>query len=115
MQGGKTRRRRGKSDLTIPERASAASLQGRLRRKGKKDRGAKEEPQHYHNTKPEQYGVRNAEWELHHHCQQAREQQHGQKAEGGEVTCRQGMGTSSSLIWSGVPDKQDTWGLQEMH
>jgi hypothetical protein len=55
------------------------------------------------------------EWELHRHCRQAREQQHGHKADGGEVTCRRGMGTSSSLIWSGVPDTQDTfsWGLQQ--
>jgi hypothetical protein len=32
---------------------------------------------------------------------------------GGEVTCRQGMGTSSSLTWSGAPDTQGTWGLQQ--
>jgi hypothetical protein len=80
------RRRRSKSELTIPEMASATSLQGRLRanRKGKKHRGAGEEPQHHHNTKPEQNGVRHAEWDLHHHCRQVREQQHGPKAEGGK-------------------------------
>jgi hypothetical protein len=59
-------------------------LEGRGRTKGKKHRGTEEEPQHHHNTKPEQYGVRSTEWELHHHCRQAREQQHGQKAEGGK-------------------------------
>jgi hypothetical protein len=58
--------------------------EGRVSRKGKKHPGAGEEPQHHHNTKLEQYGLRNAEWELHHHCRQAREQQHGQKAEGGK-------------------------------
>jgi hypothetical protein len=63
----------------------------RGRRKGKKHRGAGEEPQHHHTTKPEQYGVRNAEWEVHHRCRQAREQQHRQKAEGGAVACRRGM------------------------
>jgi hypothetical protein len=65
------------------ERASAvvASLQGRLRenqrrgRKGKKHRGVGEEPQHHHNTRPEQYGVENAEWE--------------RRAIGGSSTCMQ--------------------------
>jgi hypothetical protein len=83
------KQRRSKSELSIPERASAASLQGRVRankrrgrRNGKKHRGAGEEPQHHHSTKPEQCGVRNAEWELHHLCPQAMEQQHRQKAEG---------------------------------
>jgi hypothetical protein len=65
------------------ERASAvvASLQGRLRetkrrgRKGKKHWGAGEELQHHHNTKPERYGVENAEWE--------------RRAIGGSSTCMQ--------------------------
>jgi hypothetical protein len=30
-----------------------------------------------------------------------------------EVMCRQGMGTSSSLTWSGAPDTQGTRGLQQ--
>jgi hypothetical protein len=39
----------------------------------------------------------------------------GEVAEGrgGEVTCRRGMGTSSSSTWSGSPDTKDTWGLQQ--
>jgi hypothetical protein len=36
------------------------------------------------NTKPEEYDVKNAEWELHHPSRQAKWQQHGQKAEGGK-------------------------------
>jgi hypothetical protein len=28
--------------------------------------------QHHHYTKPEQVGVKNAEWELHHHCPHVR-------------------------------------------
>jgi hypothetical protein len=32
---------------------------------------------------------------------------------GGGETCSQGMGISSSLTWSGAPDKQGTWGLQQ--
>jgi hypothetical protein len=63
--------------------------------------GCRGEPQQLHDMKAEQDDVRNVEWEL-CHCRQARQQQHGQKAEG-EVTCRRGMGTSSSLIWSGAP------------
>jgi hypothetical protein len=68
-------------------RQPAGQVNGGQRRGGgernaRNTAGAEEEPQHDHNTKPEQYGVRNVEWELHHHCQQAREQQHGQKAEG---------------------------------
>jgi hypothetical protein len=78
--------------------AAAASLRGRLsegrwRRKGEKRWGAGEDRQHHHNRKPEQYGVRHAEWKLLHHCWQAAEQPHGQKAEGGKVTCRPGIET----------------------
>jgi hypothetical protein len=46
--------------------------------------GAGEEPQHPHNLKPDQDDVRSVEWELHHHCRQERQQQHGQKVEGGK-------------------------------
>jgi hypothetical protein len=88
-------RRRSKSEITIPNSASAtdASLQGTLRAnkrrgrgggEGKKHRGAGEKSHHHHHTKPEQHDGANVEGELRHHCRQAREQQHGQKAEGGK-------------------------------
>jgi hypothetical protein len=59
--------RKKKKELTTAEMAlaTAASLQGRLRAKnrrggrgGEKQQGDGEEPQHHHNTKPEQYGPR---------------------------------------------------------
>jgi hypothetical protein len=77
-------------ELTIPERvsAAAASLQGRLRANKRRGGGG---------GKAGNTGVRErnlsititrnqsrTEWELYHHCQQSREQKHGQKAEGGK-------------------------------
>jgi hypothetical protein len=92
--GGRSRGgRSSKSVLSRPERAlaEAASLPGRLRaneegkwkRTGEKGLAVGEEPQHRYNMKPEQDGVRNAEWGRCHRCRQVRRQQQGQKGEGG--------------------------------
>jgi hypothetical protein len=47
--------------------------EGRARKAG----GTWEELQRHHNMKPEQDDVRNMEWELHHHCGQARQKAKG--------------------------------------
>jgi hypothetical protein len=75
-------------------------------RTGKKSWGAGEEPGHHHHMKPEQDDVRPEEWELHHHCWQTKQQQHGQTAEGGKGHAEAEMQTSSSPTWSGATDTQ---------
>jgi hypothetical protein len=47
-----------------------------------KHQSAGEEPQHHHNTKPEQYGGRHAEWELHHHWRKATSSSVGRRVRG---------------------------------
>jgi hypothetical protein len=91
--GKSYKKRRSKSELFTPKRASAAaaSMQGRSRANNRRgggggkvrNTGARERSLGITITRNQQYGVRNTEWELHHDCRQAREQQHGQKAEGG--------------------------------
>jgi hypothetical protein len=66
--------------LCLQKESNAVDLQDLSRYHEGRGRGTSASPC----TKPEQYGVRNAEWERYHHCRQAREQQHGQKAEGGK-------------------------------
>jgi hypothetical protein len=64
----------------VPQRTSAASLQGRLRankrRGGGKVRNTRARERNLSITITQNQS--STEWELHQHCQQAREQQHGQ-------------------------------------
>jgi hypothetical protein len=56
--------------------------------------GAGEEPQHHHNTEPEQGGVRTAEWELHHHFKMATPKH-------GDSMCRGGLQEPLPTDWEG--------------
>jgi hypothetical protein len=118
---GQGRRRRCKSVLTIPERAStsAASLWDRLTANNRMGGGGVKA-----RNIPAQ--ERNLSITItQNHSRTVRKTQNGNfiitfsregsssTGRGGEVTCRQGMGTSSSLTWLGVPDTQGTWGLQQ--
>jgi hypothetical protein len=63
--------------------------------------GAGEKPQHHHNTKPEQYGVRTAEWELFNTAGRRGSSSTGRRPRGGsDMQTRNGNLIIANLVGS---------------